>query len=63
MMFVAIHEIGHVICHETGHTPHFWDCFAWLLRQAIDHGIYEEQDFKTNPVEYCGTTITGSPLK
>ncbi len=62
MMFVALHEMGHIATTEVGHTPMFWDNFRWLLEEAIQIGVYREQDFKTKPVSYCGLTISDSPL-
>ena len=62
MMFVALHELGHVCTASVGHTDEFWSNFRWLLEEAIQVGIYKQQDFKTKPKEYCGITITDSPL-
>ena len=62
LMFVALHEMGHVITESIGHTQEFWDNFRYLLQKAISLGIYVKQDFKNNPQEYCGTQITDSPL-
>jgi len=62
MMFVALHELAHVGTKSTGHTEEFWDNFKWLLEEAIQIGIYKQQDFKTKPIKYCGTNITSSPL-
>ena len=62
LMFVALHEMGHVITESIGHTPEFWDNFRYLLEKAIALGVYTKEDFKNNPREYCGTQITDSPL-
>ena len=62
MMFVAIHELAHVMTITVGHTEEFWDNMRFLLKQAIKKGIYIKQDFKKKPEPYCGTTITDSPL-
>lgn len=62
IMFVALHEMGHIATVSTGHTPEFWDNFRWLLEEAIQIGIYRKQDFKSKPEPYCGITITDSPL-
>ena len=61
-MFVAIHEIAHIMTPEIGHTKIFWNKFSFLLRQAIKIGVYRRSNFKKNPTEYCGTKITDSPL-
>jgi len=62
MMFVALHEVAHVCTESTGHTPEFWTNMKFLLEEAINIGVYKEQDFKTKPVQYCGIEITDSPL-
>lgn len=59
--FVAIHEMAHIGTHEVGHTPLFWNNFAWLLKRAEEMQIYEFQDFSAHPVEYCGIRITDQP--
>ena len=63
MVFVALHEMGHVITPPTvkSHGPEFWNNFAWLLREAEDIGIYKYQDFRAHPVKYCGEKITDQP--
>lgn len=63
MMFVAIHELAHLMTKSIGHTKEFWDNMRFLLKQAIKIKIYVKQDFRNNPVSYCGTKITDSPLK
>jgi len=62
MMFVVLHELSHICTESIGHTKEFWDNFKWILEEAINIGIYKKQDFKLNNVEYCGMTITDSPL-
>jgi hypothetical protein len=63
MVFVALHEMGHVITPPTvaSHGPEFWNNFGWLLREAESIGIYKYQDFKAHPVSYCGENITDQP--
>jgi predicted metal-dependent hydrolase len=62
IMFVAIHEIAHIMTKSIGHTKEFWDNFKYLLKEAIKIGVYKRQDFKKKPVKYCGTMITDTPL-
>lgn len=61
MVFVALHEMAHVVTPSLGHGPDFWNNFGWLLKQAEANGIYKYQDFKAHPVSYCGLHITDSP--
>ena len=62
LMFVAIHELAHVMTKSIGHTPEFWSNMRYLLKKGIKLGVYKAVDYKTKPVPYCGTTITDSPL-
>jgi len=62
MMFVVLHELSHICTESIGHTSEFWTNFKWILEEAINIGVYQKQDFKLNNVEYCGMTITDSPL-
>lgn len=62
MMFVVLHEIGHLASESIGHTDEFWSNFKWILEESINIGIYVRQDFDSKPVEYCGMSITSSPL-
>jgi len=61
VMFVAIHEMGHIITKSIGHGPDFWNNFAWLLQQAETLGVYAPQNFTAQPVSYCGMKITDEP--
>ena len=62
LVYVAVHELGHLATSQTGHTPMFWENFRWLLREAIEIGIYDKIDFEKDPRQYCGMTITSSVL-
>ena len=62
MMFVAIHELAHLMTKSIGHTTEFWDNMRFLLKEGIKIKVYEKQDFNSVPVEYCGTQITDTPL-
>lgn len=61
--FVALHELAHLMTESIGHTQEFWDNFRFILKNAIQKGYYQVQDFKNKPIRYCGTNITDSPLK
>jgi len=62
IIFVAIHELSHIMTHETGHTPLFWDNMKYLLEKASSQGIYMPIDYKQNPVTYCGMDINSTPM-
>ena len=61
--FVAIHEMAHIMTTSTGHTPEFWDNMKYLLEQGQEINIYTQEDYKKNPVIYCGQEINSTPLK
>jgi predicted metal-dependent hydrolase len=61
MMFVALHEMAHMITESVGHEPEFWNNFGWLLREAESRHLYKPTDFKSQPVTYCGVQITDAP--
>lgn len=62
LMFVALHELAHVMTRSIGHTPEFWKNFKFLLKIAKKLEIYNEVDYSINPQKYCGMTITDTPL-
>jgi hypothetical protein len=61
LMFVAIHELSHVMTLSIGHKTEFWDNFKFLLENAKDAGIHQPVDYSEKPQEYCGMTISDSP--
>ena len=63
LMFVAIHELAHLMTESIGHTPDFWNNMRFLLKVGIKLNVYKHQDFASNPEKYCGMTITDTPLK
>lgn len=63
MVFVALHELGHLTTESIGHNKEFWDNFKWILRLAVKEKIYVFQDFNKEPKGYCGIQITDQPLK
>lgn len=62
MMFVAIHEMGHIMSQSYGHNDEFWTNFADLLEVAVELDLYKNEDYSTTPKEYCGMDITTNPL-
>ena len=62
ILFVALHELAHVMTISVGHTTEFWDNFRFLLANAIHWRLYKAVNFRKKPKPYCGTYITDSPL-
>jgi predicted metal-dependent hydrolase len=57
LMYVAVHELAHTACPETGHTPLFNKIFIFLLERAMEINLYYYEDYANNPVEYCGMKL------
>ena len=61
LTYVALHELAHVATKSIGHTPEFWNNFKFLLTQAKNINIYKPINYKQNPQQYCGMTISDNP--
>ena len=61
LMFVALHEVAHIATKSVGHTDEFWNNFKFLIENAEKINIYKPVDYKKNPKNYCGMTITDNP--
>jgi predicted metal-dependent hydrolase len=62
VMYVAIHELGHLMTEEIGHPTSFWTNFRILLKEAIILGLYKKVDYAAQPVKYCGIQIKSSVI-
>lgn len=62
LMFVALHELAHIMTTSVGHTREFWGNFKYLLHHAQRAGLYASVDYSQEPVQYCGMTIADNPL-
>ena len=62
LMYVLIHELAHLATAEVGHTPRFWKNFKFLIREAVDLGVYADTDYSAHPVNYCGIKIDSSAV-
>ena len=57
LIYVAVHELAHTACPETGHTPLFNKIFKFLLERAIEIELYYYEDYSNHPIEYCGMKL------
>ena len=57
IVYVAVHELAHIMTSSTGHTPEFWANNSRLLTAAESAGLYTPQDFEQSPQPYCGMHI------
>jgi len=65
MIFVAVHELAHIMTESVGHTREFWENMKFLLSSAMtgDLKIYQYHPYHRQPQAYCGTVISDTPLK
>ena len=61
LMYVAIHELSHVMTKSVGHKSDFWNNFKFLLENAKEAGIHEPVDYKKKPKKYCSMKISDNP--
>ena len=62
IMFVALHELAHIMSVSTGHNKEFYDNFTFILNKASEMGYYNPINYKKKPTEYCGMTVNTTPL-
>ena len=60
LMYVAIHEMAHIACPDSGHNDLFKKIFMFFTTEAINMGLYTKVDYQNNNVEYCGMTLSSS---
>jgi len=54
LVYVLLHELAHVHCHEIGHTDEFYRVFDDILLKAESAGVYTS---KIPPIQnYCNHT-------
>lgn len=61
LMFVALHEMSHIASKTIGHNEEFWKNFRFLIHESKEIGIYQPENYKKQPKEYCGMTISDNP--
>lgn len=58
LMYVACHELAHILCSEWGHGKDFSLHFRKLVHSAIQRGMYTYTDYTSNPQDYCGFRLS-----
>lgn len=61
LMFIALHELSHIMTESIGHKDEFWRNFKFLLQNAAEIKIYTPVDYKNKPKQYCGIEINDNP--
>jgi hypothetical protein len=68
LMYVILHELAHMCNYGKdgrpiqGHGDEFKSIFKILVTESINLNIYEYQNYRENPVEYCGMQLNSSIL-
>ena len=62
LLFVAIHELSHIMTKSIGHKTEFWDNFKFLLKEAQEANIHNPVDYKNKPQKYCSMKIRDNPF-
>ena len=57
LVYVAIHEMAHVVTKTIGHTAEFWENQERLLKYASQCEIYTPINYENNSVSYCGVPL------
>jgi hypothetical protein len=62
LVFVTLHELGHLMSVSLHHTPEFWTNFRFLLREAIGMNMYVPVDYSQDKQQYCKMVVTDNPI-
>lgn len=63
LMYVVLHELAHFINYNKdsnpimGHGSEFLDIFEFLVKEAINIGIYKYENYNLYPKEYCNIIL------
>lgn len=66
LMYVILHELAHMCNYDKrgypiqGHGNEFKSIFKILVTESINLNIYEYQNYREQPVEYCGMQLNSS---
>jgi predicted metal-dependent hydrolase len=64
LMYVVLHELAHLCNYDRqknpiqGHGKEFKDIFKFLVKEAINIGVYDYANYSEKPVEYCNILIS-----
>lgn len=61
LMFVALHEVSHIMTESIGHKQEFWQNFKFVLINAVAIKVYKPIDYRKKPEDYCGMEINDNP--
>ena len=58
LVYVLVHELGHLMTLKYGHHEQYWQNFLFLLENAVEFNMYKYVNYKESPVRYCGVNVT-----
>jgi len=61
-LFVILHELAHVMSVTYGHNEEFYKNFTFITTLASRLGLYKPENFSLEPKNYCGISISSTPL-
>ena len=61
LMFVALHELGHIMSNCIDHPPEFWKNYQFILDHAAKMNYYIGIDYTYHPTPYCKMVIVDNP--
>ena len=62
LMFVGIHELAHIMSLTYGHNREFHRNFVFLLKNAVESGVYQKENYRHHKKNFCGIEINNTPL-
>ena len=62
LMYVACHELAHILSSEWGHGKEFSKNFRDIVHSAIQLGMYTYVDYRQKPVDYCGFKLNSQVI-
>ena len=62
LMFVTIHELGHIMSKTYGHNDEFNKNFIFLLKNSVKIGVYQNVDYSKTSENFCGMKVDANPL-
>ncbi len=60
IIYVALHELAHVLCPDYGHGNLFIEIFKLITEISVELNLYKPINFEVENYNYCGITIKSS---
>lgn len=62
LMYVALHELSHILDenHDPNHRNGFPKKMQFIIKEAVELGIYSPRDYRVSPAAHCGIIINSN---